>query len=72
LIIKACLGLTDEELVEQIKGNSYLQFFIGLLIDESSGIQLPHLIDANHKLTCIGFLAPGRPCYDYKIIFSRT
>ena len=30
LIIKARLGLTDEELVEQIKGNPYLQFFIGL------------------------------------------
>ena len=31
LIIKARLGLTDEELVEQIKENPYLQFFIGLL-----------------------------------------
>jgi hypothetical protein len=30
LIIKARLGLTDEELVEQIKENPYLQFFIGL------------------------------------------
>jgi len=30
LIIKACLGLTDEELDEQIKENPYLQFFIGL------------------------------------------
>ena len=30
LIIKAQLGLTDEELVEQIKENPYLQFFIGL------------------------------------------
>jgi hypothetical protein len=30
LIIKARLGLTDEELVEQIKQNPYLQFFIGL------------------------------------------
>ena len=29
-IIKARLGLTDEELVEQIKENPYLQFFIGL------------------------------------------
>jgi IS5 family transposase len=28
LIIKARLGLTDEELVEQIKVNLYLQFFI--------------------------------------------
>ena len=30
LIIKARMGLTDEELVEQIKDNPYLQFFIGL------------------------------------------
>lgn len=30
LIIKARLGLTDEELVEQIKENPYLQFFLGL------------------------------------------
>lgn len=30
LVIKARLGLTDEELVEQIKENPYLQFFIGL------------------------------------------
>jgi hypothetical protein len=30
LIIKARLGLADEELVEQIKENPYLQFFIGL------------------------------------------
>jgi hypothetical protein len=30
LIIKARLGLTDEELVEQIKENPYLQYFIGL------------------------------------------
>jgi hypothetical protein len=30
LIIKARLGLTDEEMVEQIKENPYLQFFIGL------------------------------------------
>ena len=30
LIIKARLTLTDEELVEQIKENPYLQFFIGL------------------------------------------
>jgi IS5 family transposase len=29
-IIKARLGLMDEELVEQIKENPYLQFFIGL------------------------------------------
>jgi len=30
LIIKARLGLTEEELVEQIKENPYLQLFIGL------------------------------------------
>jgi len=30
LIIKARMGLTDEELVEQIKENLYLQYFIGL------------------------------------------
>jgi hypothetical protein len=30
LIMKARLGLTDEELVEQIKENPYLQFFLGL------------------------------------------
>jgi IS5 family transposase len=30
LIIKAHLGFTDEELVEQIKENPYLQYFIGL------------------------------------------
>ncbi len=30
LIIKARLGLTDEELVEQIKENPYPQFFVGL------------------------------------------
>ena len=30
LIIKTRLGLTDEELVEQIKENPCLQFFIGL------------------------------------------
>lgn len=30
LIIKVRLGLTDKELVEQIKSNPYLQFFIGM------------------------------------------
>jgi len=30
LIIKGPLGLTDEKLVEQIKENPYLQFFLGL------------------------------------------
>jgi hypothetical protein len=29
--IKTRLGLTDEELVEQIKQNACLQFFIGLM-----------------------------------------
>jgi hypothetical protein len=36
LIIKARLGLTDEELVEQIKENPYLQFFIGLEVFQYS------------------------------------
>jgi hypothetical protein len=36
LIIKARLGLTDEELVEQIKDDPYLQFFIGLDAFQSS------------------------------------
>jgi len=35
-IIKARLGLTDEELVEQIKENPYLQFYIGLEGDQYS------------------------------------
>ncbi len=30
LIIKACLVLADEELVDQFKDNPYLQFFFGL------------------------------------------
>lgn len=30
LIIKASMGLTDDELVERINENPYLQFFIGL------------------------------------------
>jgi hypothetical protein len=30
LIIKARLSLAEEDLVEQIKDNQYLQFFIGL------------------------------------------
>jgi len=29
LIIKARMGLTDEKMVEQIKENPYLEFFIG-------------------------------------------
>lgn len=37
LIIKACLRLTVVELVEQIKGNPYLQFFIGLEAFQYSG-----------------------------------
>lgn len=36
LIIKARMGLTDEDLVEQIKENPYLQFFIGLEIFQFS------------------------------------
>jgi IS5 family transposase len=36
LIIKARLGLTDEELVQQIKENPYLQFFIGLKVYQYS------------------------------------
>jgi hypothetical protein len=36
LIIKARLGLTDEELVEQIKENPYPQFFVGLEAFENS------------------------------------
>jgi transposase, IS5 family len=32
LIIKARLGLTDEELVEQIKENLYFQLIIGLCL----------------------------------------
>lgn len=36
LIIKARLGLTDEELVEQIRKSSYLQFFIGFAGFQSS------------------------------------
>ena len=36
LIIKARLGLTDEELVGQIKENPYLQFFIGLEVFQHS------------------------------------
>ena len=35
-LIKARLGLTDKELVEQIKENSYLQFFIGLEVYQYS------------------------------------
>jgi len=38
LIIKARLGLTDKELVEQIKENPYLQFLIGL---EASQYSVP-------------------------------
>ena len=40
LIIKARLGLTDEELVEQIKENPYLQLFIDL-----EGFQYSALFD---------------------------
>jgi transposase, IS5 family len=35
LFIKQQLGLTDEETVEQIKENPYLQFFISLVMSSS-------------------------------------
>lgn len=44
LIIKARLGLTDEELVEQIKENPYLQFFIGLEAFQTSAPFDPSLM----------------------------
>ena len=40
LIIEARLGLTNEELIEQIKENPYLQLFIGL-----EGLQIAALFD---------------------------
>ncbi len=43
LIIKALLGLTDEELVEQIKENPYLQFLIGLLIIQTRSLNTNRL-----------------------------
>lgn len=44
LIIKARLGLTDEELVEQNKENPYLQFFIGLEAFQTSAPFDPSLM----------------------------
>ena len=44
LIIKARLGLTDEELVEQIKENPYLQFFIGLEVYQYSATFDPSMM----------------------------
>ena len=43
LIINTRLGVTDEELVEQIKENTYLQFFIGLEGNQQSP-QFPPLM----------------------------
>jgi IS5 family transposase len=44
LIIKARLVLTDEELVEQIKENPYLQFFIGLEAFQYSALFDPSMM----------------------------
>jgi hypothetical protein len=44
LIIKARLGLMDEELVEQIKENPCLQFFIGLKAFQSSATFDPSIM----------------------------
>jgi IS5 family transposase len=44
LIIKARLGLTDEELVEQIRENPYLQFFIALEAFQNSAPFDPSMI----------------------------
>ena len=67
LIIKARLGLTDEELVEQIKENPYLQFFIGLEGYQYSAPFDPSMIvhfrkrlpesvvnDCNERIVCHG------------------
>ena len=67
LIIKARLGLTDEELVEQIKENAYLQFFICLEafqysapFDPSMMVyfrkRLPEAVvnDCNERIVCYG------------------
>ena len=40
LIIKARLNLTDEELVEQIKENPYLQLFIALTHDSTIAVSI--------------------------------
>jgi hypothetical protein len=44
LIIKARLRLTDKELVEQIKENPYLQFFIGLEVFQYSALFDPSMM----------------------------
>jgi len=44
LIIKARLGLTAEELVEQIKESPYLQFFIGLEAFQYSAPFVPSMM----------------------------
>ncbi len=49
LMIKARLGLTDEELVEQIKENPYLQFFIGLEFFQYSGPFDPSMMEYFRK-----------------------
>jgi IS5 family transposase len=76
LIIKARLGLTDEELVEQIKENPYLQFFIGLEAFQCSapfdpsmmvyfGKRLPEAVvnDCNERIVRHG-LKVIRSCVD--------
>ena len=67
LIIKARQGFTDEELVEQIKENPYLQFFIGLEAFQYSAPFDPSIIvyfrkrlpesvinDSNERFVCHG------------------
>ncbi len=49
LINKIHLGLTDEELVEQIKENPYLQLFIGLEAFQYSAPFDPSMMDYFHK-----------------------
>ena len=44
LIIKACLGLMEEDLVEQIKENPCLQFFIDLNAFQSSATFDPSIM----------------------------
>ena len=49
LIIKARLGLTDEERVEQTKENPYIQFFIGLTAFQYSAPFGPSMMVYFHK-----------------------
>ncbi len=49
LLIKARLGLTDEELVEQMKENPCLQFFIGLEAFQYSAQFDPSMMVYFHK-----------------------